>query len=237
MNEVKTPKKPLLFYYGVVLAALLIFNLLIMPLMYNQTVKEVDYGTLMKMTQEKNIGQVEVDDNEIIFTDKDGSSYYKTGTMDDPNLTERLYDSGAVFTRNITKELSPFWSFILSMILPLLLFVGLGQYMAHRLSKGGGKNSMMFGMGKSNAKVCVQSTKGIHFDDVAGEDEAKENLAEIVDYLHNPNKTQKSGLPCRRAYFLSALQVQVKPCWQKRLPVRRTYHSSLLPALNSLRCS
>lgn len=202
MNEVKTPKKPLLFYYGIVLAVLLIFNLLIMPLMYSQTVKEVDYGTFMKMTQEKNIGQVEVEDNEIVFTDKDGSNYYKTGTMDDPNLTERLYDSGAVFTKNITKELSPFWSFILSMILPLLLFVGLGQYMAHRLSKDGGKNSMMFGMGKSNAKVYVQSTKGIHFDDVAGEDEAKENLAEIVDYLHNPNKYTEVGASMPKGVLL-----------------------------------
>lgn len=202
MNEVKRPKKPLLYYYGIVFAVLLIFNLLIAPMLFNKAVKEVDYGTFMRMTQEENIGQVEVTDNQIIFSNKDNTEFYKTGTMSDPGLTQRLYESGAVFAKNITREVSPVLSYLISLVLPLLLFIALGQYLGRRFSKDAGKNSLMFGMGKSNAKVYVQSTKGISFDDVAGEDEAKENLAEIVDYLHNPAKYTDVGASMPKGVLL-----------------------------------
>lgn len=194
MKEVKSPKKPLIFYYGIVLVVLLVFNMFIYPLLMKIQVKEVDYGTFMKMINEKNIGEVEVDDSEIIFTDKDKNTYYKTGAMDDPGLTERLYDAGAVFSKNVDETVSPVWHFLLTFLLPIIIFIGLGQYFSKKLiEQAGGKNAMSFGMGKSNAKVYVQSTNGIRFSDVAGEDEAKENLAEIVDYLHNPAKYTDVG--------------------------------------------
>ena len=166
-------------------------------------VKEVDYGTFMKMINEKNIGEVEVADSEIIFTDKDKNTYYKTGAMDDPGLTERLYDAGAVFSKNVEETVSPVWHFLLTFLLPIIIFIGLGQYFSKKLiEQAGGKNALSFGMGKSNAKVYVQSTNGIRFSDVAGEDEAKENLAEIVDYLHNPAKYTDVGASMPKGVLL-----------------------------------
>lgn len=204
MKEVKSPKKPLIYYYVIVLLVLSIFNFFISPLLLSRQVTEVDYGTFMSMTEKKNIGRVEVEDSQIIFTDKDDSTIYKTGVMDDPNLTERLYESGAIFSKDIEKTMSPILSFLLTFILPMVIFIVLGQYMSRKLLEqaGGGKNSMAFGMGKSNARVYVQSTEGIHFDDVAGEDEAKENLAEIVDYLHNPAKYTKAGASMPKGLLL-----------------------------------
>ena len=203
MKEVKSPKKPLIYYYGIALLAILIFNMVVSPLLASARVKEVDYGTFMKMIEDKNIGTVEVDDSEIIFTDKDGEQIYKTGEMNDPTLTDRLYASGATFTRNIEKGMSPLLSFFLSFVLPILIFAALGQYMAKKMmSQAGGPNAMAFGMGKSSAKVYVPSTDGIRFSDVAGEDEAKENLAEIVDYLHNPKKYSDVGASMPKGVLL-----------------------------------
>ena len=157
----------------------------------------------MSMTEKKNIGRVEVEDSQIIFTDKNNDNIYKTGVMDDPNLTERLYQSGATFSKDIEQTMSPIMSFLLTFILPMVIFVVLGQYLGRKLlEQAGGKNSMAFGMGKSNARVYVQSTEGIHFDDVAGEDEAKENLAEIVDYLHNPKKYTDAGASMPKGLLL-----------------------------------
>ena len=203
MKEVKSPKKPLIYYYVIVLLVLAVFNFFISPLLLSRQVTEVDYGTFMSMTEKKNIGRVEVEDSQIIFTDKNNDNIYKTGVMDDPNLTERLYQSGAAFSKDIEKTMSPIMSFLLTFILPMVIFVVLGQYLGRKLlEQAGGKNSMAFGMGKSNARVYVQSTEGIHFDDVAGEDEAKENLAEIVDYLHNPKKYTDAGASMPKGLLL-----------------------------------
>ena len=203
MKEVKSPKKPLIYYYGIVLLAMLVFNMVLSPLLASARVKEVDYGTFMKMIEEKKIDTVEIEDSEIVFTDKDSDRIYKTGEMNDPTLTERLYDSGATFTRNIEKGMSPLLNFFLTFILPILIFAALGQYMAKKMmSQAGGPNAMAFGMGKSNAKVYVPSTDGIRFSDVAGEDEAKENLAEIVDYLHNPKKYSDVGASMPKGVLL-----------------------------------
>ena len=188
MNEVKKPKKPLIYYYGIVLLALLLFNFLAMPWLSQRQVKEVDYGTFMTMTEEKQIGKVEVQDNQILFTDKNEKQIYKTGLMTDPDLVNRLKASGAEFSSEIQEQMSPVLSFLLSWLVPILFFVGIGQLLSKRMmSKFSGPNSMMFGGKNSNAKVYVKSA------DVAGEDEAKENLAEIVDYLHDPGKYQHIG--------------------------------------------
>ena len=203
MKEVKPPKKPLIYYYGVALVVLLLINFLLVPLVARHAVQEVDYGTFMTMTENKEIGQVEVEDNQIIFTNKDGSKVYKTGPMNDPDLTQRLYDAGAEFTRDIVEETSPLLSFVLTWILPIVLFIAIGQLMAKKLTdRAGGPGSMMFGAGKSNAKIYVQSTQGIHFSDVAGEDEAKENLQEIVNYLHDPGKYQEIGASMPKGILL-----------------------------------
>ena len=203
MNEVKSPKKPLLYYYGIVLLVLMLFNFLAMPWLAQRQVREVDYGTFMTMTEERQIGQVEVQENQILFTDKDSGQIYKTGIMDDPDLIYRLKDSGAVFASEIVEQMSPFLSFLLSWLLPILIFVGLGQLMSRRLmNKAGGPNSMMFGMGRSNAKVYVKSAEGIKFSDVAGEDEAKESLTEIVDYLHDPGKYKEIGASMPKGILL-----------------------------------
>ena len=203
MKEVKSPKKPLIYYYVIVLLVLAAFNFFVSPLLLSRQVTEVDYGTFMSMTEKKNIGRVEVEDSQIIFTDKNNDKIYKTGVMDDPNLTERLYQSGATFSKDIEQTMSPIMSFLLTFILPMVIFVVLGQYLGRKLlEQAGGKNSMAFGMGKSNARVYVQSTEGIHFDDVAGEDEAKENLAEIVDYLHNPKKYTDAGASMPKGLLL-----------------------------------
>lgn len=173
MKEVKSPKKPLIYYYCIVLLIVLLFNLLVTPLLSNSQVVEVDYGTFMDMIEAQNIGFVQVEDTQILFTDKEGSMVYQTTPMEDPTLTERLHDSGAEFRRVSSEPISPIWSFLLTFILPMLIFIGLGQYMSKKLmEQAGGKNALSFGMEKSNAKVYVQSSKGIRFADVAGEDEA-----------------------------------------------------------------
>ena len=203
MKEVKPPKKPLIYYYGVALVVLLLINFLLVPLVARHAVQEVDYGTFMTMTENKEIGKVEVEDNQIIFTNKDGSKVYKTGPMNDPDLTQRLYDAGAEFTRDIVEETSPLLSFVLTWILPIIIFIAIGQLMTKKLTdRAGGPGSMMFGAGKSNAKIYVQSTQGIHFSDVAGEDEAKENLQEIVNYLHDPSKYQEIGASMPKGILL-----------------------------------
>ncbi|MBX9231686.1 ATP-dependent zinc metalloprotease FtsH [Coprococcus catus] len=204
MNEVKTPKKNWFYYYTIVLLILILLNTLIVPMIQQHSVKEVDYGTFISMTEKKEIGKVEIESNQIVFTNKDGSQIYKTGLMDDPNRTERLYESGAEFSSEIIEQMSPLVSFLLTWILPLVIFFALGQYMSKKLMNkmGGGKDSMMFGMGKSNAKIYVKSTEGIKFSDVAGEDEAKENLTEIVDYLHNPNKYKEIGASMPKGILL-----------------------------------
>ena len=203
MNEVTPPKKPLLYYYSLAMLGLMLFNFLAMPYLAQRRVQEVDYGTFMEMTEKQEIGQVEVQENQILFTSQDGAQIYKTGLMNDPELIYRLRESGAVFASEIVEEMSPFLSVLLSWVLPILLFVGLGQMMAKRMmNKAGGSNSMMFGMGRSNAKVYVKSSEGIKFSDVAGEDEAKENLTEIVDYLHNPEKYREIGASMPKGILL-----------------------------------
>ena len=204
MKEVKSPKKPLIFYYGIALLVIVLFNVIVSPLLVKARVTEVDYGTFMSMIEQKKIGNVEVDDDQIIFTDKDDAKkIYKTGAMNDPTLTQRLYDSGAKFSKDIKTTTSPLVSFLLTFVLPLIIFIGLGQYMGKKLmEQAGGKNSMAFGFGKSNAKVYVPSTQGIHFNDVAGEDEAKESLSEIVDYLHNPKKYSDVGASMPKGVLL-----------------------------------
>ena len=203
MKEVKSPKRPLLYYYCIVLLIILLFNMLITPLLTANQVTSVDYGTFMDMIDEGNIGRVQVEDSQILFTDRAGTTVYETVPMEDPTLTERLHNSGAEFARVMEESTSPFWSFLLSFVLPILIFVGLGQYMNKKLmDQMGGKNAMSFGIGKSNAKVYVQSTKGIRFADVAGEDEAKESLAEIVDYLHNPQKYTEAGASMPKGILL-----------------------------------
>ena len=204
MKEVKTPKKPLAIYYTIVLLLLLLLNVVLVPWMNERQIKEVDYGTFMSMTEEKNIGKVDIESNQIIFTDKDNTQVYKTGLMDDSGLTERLYTAGAEFSSEIVEQGSPVLSFLIWFVLPIILFTALGNYMNKKLmDKMGGPNSMMFGgIGKSNAKVYVQSTEGIHFSDVAGEDEAKENLQEIVDYLHDPSKYKDIGAQMPKGILL-----------------------------------
>ena len=204
MQEVKKPKKPLIYYYVIVMAILLLVNFLLMPWMAQNQVQEVDYGTFMTMTENKQIEEVQVDQegNQILFTDRN-NNIYKTGMMDDPDLTQRLFDSGAKFSGEIVEHVSPVVSFLVSWILPILIFVGIGQYMSRKImSKAGGPDSMIFGMGKSNAKVYVKSSEGIRFSDVAGEDEAKENLTEVVDYLHNPSKYKEVGADMPKGILL-----------------------------------
>ena len=203
MNEVKKPRKPLMFYYGIAMVIILLFNLFAMPMLQSAVVTEVDYGTFMAMTQEKNIGKVEIQYNQIIFTDKANETIYKTGVMNDPNLTERLYNAGAVFASPIAKEASPIMSFLLSWILPMVIFILLGQVLSRwMIKKMGGPNSMMFDAAKSDAKVYVKSDTGTTFDDIEGVDEAEENLQEIVDYLHNPQKYTEIGATMPKGLLL-----------------------------------
>ena len=203
MNEVKKPRKPLMFYYGVAMVIILLFNLFAMPMLESAMVTEVDYGTFMTMTQEKNIGKVEIQYNQIIFTDKADETIYKTGVMNDPNLTERLHNAGAVFASPIAKEASPIMSFLMSWILPMVIFILLGQVLSRwMMKKMGGPNSMMFDAAKSDAKVYVKSDTGTKFDDIEGVDEAEENLQEIVDYLHNPQKYTEIGATMPKGLLL-----------------------------------
>ncbi|MGN1095567.1 MAG: ATP-dependent metallopeptidase FtsH/Yme1/Tma family protein, partial [Eubacteriales bacterium] len=203
MNEVKNKKKPFIFYYAIALLVIVLFNILVMPTIAERQIKEVDYGTFMTMAEEKNIGKVEIQENRIVFTDKAGTKIYKTGIMNDPDILDRLHNSGAEFSREIIEETSPILSFLLSWIFPILMFVIIGQVFSRILMKNaGGKNSMMFDMGKSNAKVYVPSSDGIKFSDVAGEDEAKESLAEIVDCLHNTKKYEEIGASMPKGVLL-----------------------------------
>ena len=205
MKEVKPSKKPLAIYYAIVLLVLLVINLVVMPWLAERQVQEVDYGTFMSMTEQENIGKVDIQSNQIIFTDKDNKQIYKTGLMNDPGLTERLYDAGAQFSSEIVEQGSPVLSFLLWFVLPILLFSFIGNQMNKKLMEkaGGGPSSMMFGgAGKSNAKVYVQSTHGIRFADVAGEDEAKENLQEIVNYLHDPKQYEEIGASMPKGILL-----------------------------------
>ena len=203
MKEAKSPKKPLIFYYGVVLAVLLAFNMIVSPLLLERQVTEVDYGTFMRMIDDKDIGEVQMDDSEILFSNKAGDAVYKTVALQDSTLVQRLYEAGAKFSGTVEKTMSPLLSLLLTGVLPLLVFVALGQFLSRKLiEQAGGKNAMSFGMGKSNAKVYVQSSQGIHFSDVAGEDEAKESLAEIVDYLHNPQKYTEVGASMPKGVLL-----------------------------------
>ena len=205
MKEVKPSKKPLAIYYAIVLLVLLVINLVVMPWLAERQVQEVGYGTFMSMTEQENIGKVDIQSNQIIFTDKDNKQIYKTGLMNDPGLTERLYDAGAQFSSEIVEQGSPVLSFLLWFVLPILLFSFIGNQMNKKLMEkaGGGPSSMMFGgAGKSNAKVYVQSTHGIRFADVAGEDEAKENLQEIVNYLHDPKQYEEIGASMPKGILL-----------------------------------
>ncbi|MGM9628435.1 MAG: ATP-dependent zinc metalloprotease FtsH [Faecousia sp.] len=204
MNEVKKPKKPLLYYYCIVMLVLMLFNFLAMPKLMERQVREVDYGTFMSMTEEGNIGQVDIQSNQIVFTDKEGTQIYKTGLVDDPGRVERLYAAGAQFGSEIIEETSPFLTVLLSWVLPIVIFVALGQFMSKKMMDrmGGGTNSMSFNMGKSNAKVYVKSSDGISFADVEGVDEAEESLAEIVDYLHDPSKYKEIGATMPKGVLL-----------------------------------
>ncbi|HIX60015.1 MAG TPA: ATP-dependent zinc metalloprotease FtsH [Candidatus Blautia gallistercoris] len=204
MNEVKTPKKPLISYYLIVLICLFLFNALAMPWLAERRIKEVDYGTFIDMTEEGDVEQVEIQEqsNTILFTDKE-ENIYKTAMVEDGELTTRLHDAGIEFYGQEIEQMSPIFSFVLSWVLPILIFIGIGQYMSKKLmNRAGGKNAMAFGMGKSNAKMYVKSSEGIRFSDVAGEDEAKENLAEIVDYLHNPGKYKEIGASMPKGILL-----------------------------------
>jgi len=204
MNEVKKPKRPLVIFYVVVLAVILLYNLIIMPYIASRQIKEVDYGTFMTMTENGDIGLVEVRDNKIMFTDKEQKTIYQTGIMDDPGRTERLHKAGAQFGREIVEEASPIVSFLLSWVLPIVVFAAIGQFMSRQMMKkmGGGNSSMMFNMGNGKAKVYVKSTSGIKFDDVEGVDEAEENLKEIVDYLHDPKKYTEIGATMPKGLLL-----------------------------------
>ncbi len=205
MKEVKSLKRPLIFYYLIVLGIILLFNMLVMPLLSQSQVKDVDYGTFVKMAENQELSQVEVDEtqNQILFTDKDEKVVYRVGMISDPNLAGLLKESGAKYGGQIIQQTNPIISFLLTWVLPIVIFILLGQYMNRKLmNQIGGKNSMSFGMGKSNAKIYVQSTKGLKFSDVAGEDEAKESLQEIVDYLHNPKKYTEAGASMPKGILL-----------------------------------
>ena len=204
MNEVNRPRKPLLIFYIAVLLILFLWNSMIVPMVAEQEIEEVDYGTFMTMTEKNQIGKVQIGSNKILFTNKDGSKTYKTGIMNDPDLVNRLHASGAEFTSEIVEEMSPAASFLLNWLLPIIIFVVLGQYLSRRMmdKAGGGPGSMMFNLGKSNAKVYVKSSDGIKFSDVEGVDEAEENLQEIVDYLHNPEKYREIGASMPKGVLL-----------------------------------
>ena len=204
MNEIKRPKTPLIFYYLVVLLIIMLVNALVMPKIAEHAVQEVDYGTFMSMTEKGEIGKVQLQSNQILFTNKDETTVYKTGLMNDPGLVERLYASGAEFTSEIIEQASPLVTLLFSWLLPIIIFVVLGQFLSKKMmdKAGGGPGSLMFNMGKSNAKIYVKSSDGIRFSDVEGVDEAEENLQEIVDYLHNPQKYQEIGASMPKGVLL-----------------------------------
>jgi cell division protease FtsH len=204
MKNNKNTKKPLIYYYGIVLIALMLFNLLLMPYIVSRQIVEVDYGTFMSEIEDGTLDTVQIQDNRILFTTKDSATVYKTGLVDDPTLTQRLYESGVTFSSEIVETASPFQTILLYWLLPMAIFACIGQFTAHKMTNrmGNAPNTMSFGMGKSNAKVYVKSSEGIKFSDVAGEDEAKENLTEIVDYLHNPGKYKEIGASMPKGILL-----------------------------------
>ena len=206
MNEIKKPRKPLIFYYGIVLFVIVLFNSMVMPWLAKQQVKEVDYGTFMSMIEEKNIGRVEISEseNQITFTDKEEKQIFSTAMVSDPTLTERLHASGAKFSGQVVEQPSLILSFLLTWVLPIVVFVAIGKFMSKKMmdKAGGGAGSMMFNIGKSNAKVYVKSSNGIKFDDIEGVDEAEESLQEVVDYLHNPNKYSEIGAQMPKGILL-----------------------------------
>jgi cell division protease FtsH len=203
MNEVKNPKKPMYYFYLIVAICIILFNFMVMPWIVQRQIKETDYGTFLTMIENKEIGEVQIQSNQILFTDKDNKQIYKTGVMNDPELVSRLNNSGAVFSSEIVEETSPFLSFLLTWILPTVIFFAIGQLISKKMmSKAGGSGSMMFNTGRNNAKVYVKSSNGITFADVEGEEEAKENLMEIVDYLHNPNKYKDIGASMPKGVLL-----------------------------------
>ena len=242
MQEVKQPnKKPFIFYYMIALIVIILINSLLVPQIVQRAVKEVDYNTFMQMTYDKQIDEVQVQDNQIVFTAKDDKTIYKTGLMDDPDRTQRLYDSGAKFSSEIVEEASPVLSFLISWLLPLIIIIGFGQLMYRQMAKKAGGDSMMFGMGgmgKSNAKVYVKSSNGIKFTDVAGEDEAKENLTEIVEYLHDPDKYKEIGASMPKGILLVGPPGTGKTMLAKAVAqAKQMYRSSPCPVRNSWRCS
>ena len=204
MQEVKRPKKPLIYFYVTMILAILVFNCLVAPYLARKAIEDVDYGTFMTMTENGEIGKVQIQQNQIVFTDKEESAIYRTGVIEDPGLVERLHASGATFTSEIVEETSPLATLLLSWLLPIVVFALLGQFMSKKLmdKAGGGAGSMMFNMGKSNAKVYVKSSDGIRFSDVEGVDEAEENLQEIVDYLENPEKYREIGASMPKGVLL-----------------------------------
>ena len=205
MNEVKRPKRPLIYYYGVIVLILLLFNLLALPKLSQWQVVEVDYGTFMSMTEDGQVGRVEIQEQEnlILFTDQEETTVYKTAMVDDPDLTARLHDAGIPFYGQEIQQESPMLSFLLTWILPLLIFIAIGQFMSKKMmDRAGGANAMSFGFGKSNAKIYVKSSEGIKFSDVAGEDEAKESLQEIVNYLHDPSQYREIGASMPKGILL-----------------------------------
>ena len=235
MKEVKEKKKPILFYYIVALAVIFIFNAIARPYYDSQSVKQVDYGTFMNMTEDEQIADVQIEENQILFKDKDGKEY-RTGVVNDPQLTERLHKAKVSFNEVIKEKDSPFTDFLIAWILPILIFFGIGHYFNRRLMNRGGGNSLMFGA-KNQVKVLVPSANGIHFDDVAGEDEAKENLSEIVDFLHHSDKYAKIGAKMPKGVLSSARRAPARPCWPKPSLAKPVYPSSPLPVRNSWKCS
>ena len=203
MNEVKMPKRPILAYYILIFLAIFLFNSIFVPMLRENAVKEVDYSSFMTMTENQEIDKVQVEQDKILFTKKDDKQAYKTALMNDPELVERLHKSGADFTGEIVEAMNPFLSALLSWVLPILIFFGIGHYMNKRLMKHmGGPGAMQFGMGKSNAKIFVKPTNGIKFSDVAGEDEAKDSLQEVVEYLHDPTKYRDIGAKMPKGILL-----------------------------------
>jgi cell division protease FtsH len=204
MNEVKNPKKPIYYFYVIVAICIILFNFMVVPWFVQRQIREIDYGTFITMTENREVGEVQIQSNRILFTDKENRQVYKTGLMNDPDLVSRLTASGAKFSSEIVEETSPFLSFFLTWILPTLIFFGIGQFISKKMMSkaGGGSGSMMFNMGKNNAKVYVKSSQGITFADVEGEEEAKENLMEIVDYLHNPDKYKEIGASIPKGVLL-----------------------------------
>ena len=227
MNEVKSPKKPLIYYYGVVMLVVSLFNLIVMPKIAQAQIREVSYGTFMSMTEEGNIGRVDIQDNQIVFTDGEETTIYKTGIVEDPDRAQRLYDAGITdFGSEIVEETSPLLSFLLTWILPMALFAFIGQRMSRKMmDRMGGPNAMSFNMGKSNAKVYVKSSDGISFADVEGVDEAEESLAEIVDYFHDPskykgnyrkNQWENAFFTIPKQLLEQLLKIRLKPCTSKQ---------------------